>query len=280
MASRRCSISPFVFSDSTYYILVMYEGDSFEVLATNCALVWIGRFTFAALQPDSLNIDPITYRDKLSRAMTHQQGVDVQYIWEDFDNYARLEINLDLSNEDKGLLINAANLKLKRKSNSKEYLGKLLGIICSTVREMEEDSELLKKQVVQLSDERSKVLDICDRAILAKDAVEEEILSKCLTVLNTKKEKIRQLMDEIAGREVKENEKTPGLSSSSYPEESKMSMNVSDNEDIGPPVMVRVRKQSSRSSPLVSRTRKRSRVFDYSPPSCSDPDIDIFKDIG
>ncbi|CAL1530425.1 unnamed protein product [Lymnaea stagnalis] len=233
--------------------------EGFELLLLDGNNVWEGQVTEDDLDglSEKSKLDYNTYVSETKAAFTRDKTTNSNF-----------ECHWKKNSEDTSILIwkkvsardvkyNLGSVTLKKCKNSSENLSKVLSHCISQTGLLQEEIHKLQAANKRLSLERSTALQKLEKSVVAKEDVEHNLFSKFVTVLNSKKEKIRQL-ENLEGEPPAED---PSLSSTSKDkrtnskkknEEDRDDWNRSTSEDSLP---------DSEESP-VKKKRTRSKVVE------------------
>lgn len=169
--------------------------EGFELTLCHDGKVWTGQVSEDDLDTLStrLKMDFNPYVEQTVEALTtmketqdtfqyqmKRQRDSIEFIWKKH-----------VPAEDITFQLGSASLKVR--ADSTEYITKLFNVCIESMKELKERIRHLETDNERLSQERINALKRLEKCVVAKEELEQELYSKFAFVLNSKKEKIRQL---------------------------------------------------------------------------------------
>ncbi|RUS89561.1 hypothetical protein EGW08_002679 [Elysia chlorotica] len=213
------------------------EGFDLTVLDGSC--VWEGSISEQALdrQSEALKMDFDTYVKETSAALTKasQSGMAFECIFKPLSqSSARLSWKKIPA---QSIKFNLGSVDLKKVPNAGESLASILGACISSARSLRSQILSLQADNERLSQERQNALKRLDKCVSAKDELEKDLYSKFVAVLNSKKQKIKELEENHISQSV--DASSPVLNSSPVPSASRSNTSRrnqrANNSSVTPP---------------------------------------------
>jgi hypothetical protein len=196
-------------SDMEFYLMTSYDtsNETLELLLTDLsARLWFARTTIPKLKPDVLHIPHSEYCKNLLKALNVQDKTKLHF------NYELKPANTDgIEGLEDGKLMFVVSFRPDQKyeifvvgaeivfepKNFLEYSSRLFAILSRSLGHLRNENKRLKKQLNQSQEDRQEAIRVSDQAVVAKQDIENRLISAFVPILNTKKQRIRELLEEI-----------------------------------------------------------------------------------
>lgn len=184
----------------TAYLLVKYkseDSDEFLLSVSDGSKVWKGKFDEDDIENmrKTLKLDYESLLKKTKDALTceYSSGLSYEYKF----NSPRTEFQWHYApDEDITYMLGSCALKPAR--DPSKSICEILDHCIDRNKEMKERLSAVQTDYDRISQERANALKRLEKCVIAKEELEKELYSKFVDVLNSKKEKIRQLKSNYA----------------------------------------------------------------------------------
>lgn len=173
--------------------------EGFELILCHDGSVWTGRVSEDDLDTLStrLKMDFDPFVEQTVEALTTMKEAQATFQYQLKRQRDNLEFvwKKHVPAEDITFQLGSANLKVR--ADSAEFITKLFNHCIRSMKELKERIRLLETDNERLSQERINALKRLEKCVVAKEEIEQDLYSKFSFVLNSKKEKIRQLKKQV-----------------------------------------------------------------------------------
>uniref|UniRef100_A0A2C9M9X4 DNA repair protein XRCC4 n=1 Tax=Biomphalaria glabrata TaxID=6526 RepID=A0A2C9M9X4_BIOGL len=231
--------------------------EGFKLTLTDGINVWEGAVTEEDLDQLCVQVkmDFNSFVDQTQAAFTKDVTGDANYechFVEKGDNTGQLTWKKIPAHDVK---YNLGSTTLKKCKNSSQKICDILSECIATTRNQQDEIHSLETANEKLSSERQSALKRLERCVKAKEELEKDLYSKFVAILNSKKERIRQLEEQCNNQdnEMDENSNSPIASTSNQ------QLLTTRNGQRGKKVMKSASEESD-SEPEVSPAKKGKNV--------------------
>lgn len=173
--------------------------EGFDMALCHDGKVWTGQVSEDDLDSLStrLKMDFNPYVEQTVEALTTMKDAQDTFQYQMKRQRDNLEFiwKKHVPAEDITFQLGSASLKVR--ADSTEYITKLFNVCIKSMKELKERIRHLETDNERLSQERINALKRLEKCVVAKEELEQDLYSKFTLVLNSKKEKIRQLKRQV-----------------------------------------------------------------------------------
>lgn len=182
---------------SCYLLTQMKDGgkEGFDLTLTDGENIWDGQLTEEDLDALSgnLKMDFNTYVGQTAKAFTRQDMADINFVYQikpQADGIVDLLWKKEVSGDIK---VKMGSVTLLVKKNAAESLCQIFTSCVDMMMGLQKKIRSLESDNQRLKQEKQNTLMRLDKCVSAKEKLEKDLYSKFVTVLNSKKEKIRNI---------------------------------------------------------------------------------------
>ncbi|KAL8614221.1 hypothetical protein ACOMHN_026438 [Nucella lapillus] len=170
--------------------------EGFDLTLTNGNKFWEGKITEEDLDAMSSNLkmDFTTYVRKTVAAFTRQNMADMNFVYQ-LKSQAEDDIDFHWKEEVGDIKILMGSAVLYEQGESPRALTALFTSFIDMTSDLQQRIAVLEADKQRLTQERQNDLKRLEKRVSAKENLEQSLYSKFVAVLNSKKEKIRNLQD-------------------------------------------------------------------------------------
>lgn len=219
------SVSLFVLGGKSFYFYSIWKEKSFELYVSDARHVWHGvvseDFMTNTLKPPDM--DHEEYMRLTKKALTDQDRTKKQFTYKLSQGATRSDLQLTWriklgQSTEVGISLKGT-LPLEHLKDGQKIVQQMMGWLIEKSDVLEKDNIELTEQNTKLRTQRDTAMSQLNKLVHEKSSMELEMYEKFALILNEKKEKIRQLKQDLSNRPISNLADVQSRSSDDEPED-------------------------------------------------------------